>query len=511
MNQRFLKIAQDCEPELLRREALPVGCAEAVQDDSAWQGWSVRPVCGAVQELFQTGDRLTLDFGRHLVGYLSFDLAHHDRPLDSPVRLCFRFAETPYELAADFDSYHGSLSAAWLQEQIVTIEYDSSVTLPRRYAFRYVQVEVMDAPERYGVSLTGWSAETVSSADEKQLGELKGACPELLEIDRVCAATLRDCMQTVYEDGPKRDRRLWLGDLRLQALTDYTLFSNTALVRRCLYLFAACAREDGIVPSCLYEKPHIMPDNIFLTDYALLFCVSLAEYYENTHDRTAALDLFGTAKRQVEYGLSLLDSDGIVMPQQGWWAFIDWCDGLEYVTCMQGVLIYALDRMAYLAGELGEGILAASYRKDAERLRALARERLFDPEKNAFINPYDHGQYSVAAQVWMILARVLEGKSAQQLLKDSLQNPASLKPVTPYLQHYVLEAMAALEMWKELKEYMVAYWGSMVQRGADTFWEVYRPQEPMLSPYGDALINSACHAWSCSPSFFIRRYLAKME
>lgn len=27
-----------------------------------------------------------------------------------------------------------------------------------------------------------------------------------------------DCMQSVFEDGPKRDRRLWLGDLRLQAL-----------------------------------------------------------------------------------------------------------------------------------------------------------------------------------------------------------------------------------------------------------------------------------------------------
>lgn len=30
--------------------------------------------------------------------------------------------------------------------------------------------------------------------------------------------TLADCMQDVFEDGPKRDRRLWLGDLRLQAL-----------------------------------------------------------------------------------------------------------------------------------------------------------------------------------------------------------------------------------------------------------------------------------------------------
>ena len=44
-------------------------------------------------------------------------------------------------------------------------------------------------------------------------------------LDRVSQRTLRDCMQTVFEDGPKRDRRLWLGDLRLQALANYATTS----------------------------------------------------------------------------------------------------------------------------------------------------------------------------------------------------------------------------------------------------------------------------------------------
>jgi hypothetical protein len=32
-------------------------------------------------------------------------------------------------------------------------------------------------------------------------------------------------MQEVFEDGPKRDRRLWLGDLRLQALVNDVTFA----------------------------------------------------------------------------------------------------------------------------------------------------------------------------------------------------------------------------------------------------------------------------------------------
>lgn len=506
MNQKFLEIGQQCTPPLFQREVRPIGQIGPVSDASAWQGWRTEPVAGEIPTRFHSGDRMTLDFGRHLAGFLSFRLAHHDRPLDSPVRLRFRFAETPYELAADYGSYHGSLSAAWLQEETVTVDYDSAVSLPRRYAFRYVRMEVISAPAEYGVCLTDWKATAVSSADEGKLKPLKGVSATLAEIDRIGAATLRDCMQTVYEDGPRRDRRLWLGDLRLQALTDTVLFSNTALARRCLYLFAACARGDGVVPSCLYERPEVMADNIYLTDYALIFCAALDEYFGATQDHRTAADLFATAHNQIRYGLSLVGSDGIVTPQEGWWAFIDWCDGLEVVTCVQGVLIYALDKMAHLAEGMGRE-QAHVYRAEAERLRAAARERLFDPTRRAFVNAYDNYQYSVAAQVWMILARVCEGEEAARLLRECLADGGAKRPVTPYLHHYILEAMAGLGLWRDLEVHLAAYWGSMAAHGADTFWEVYRPEEPMLSPYGDALINSACHAWSCTPSYFIRRYL----
>ncbi|MFR6136264.1 MAG: hypothetical protein ACLUI0_06370 [Blautia massiliensis (ex Durand et al. 2017)] len=56
------------------------------------------------------------------------------------------------------------------------------------------------------------------------------------KLDRVSLRTLQNCMQDVFEDGPKRDRRLWLGDLRLQALANYETFKNYDLVKRCLYL-----------------------------------------------------------------------------------------------------------------------------------------------------------------------------------------------------------------------------------------------------------------------------------
>ena len=47
---------------------------------------------------------------------------------------------------------------------------------------------------------------------------------------------------------------------------------------------------------------------------------------------------------------------------------------------------------------------------------------------------------------------------------------------------------------------------AMVKLGADAFYEVYKPDDLDFSPYGDKKINSMCHAWSCTPAYFMRKY-----
>ena len=78
--------------------------------------------------------------------------------------------------------------------------------------------------------------------------------------------TLSECMQKEFEDGPKRDRRLWIGDLRLQALANAATFKDYSLVKRCLYLFAACADAEGRVPACLFTEPSIEGDDSYMFD-----------------------------------------------------------------------------------------------------------------------------------------------------------------------------------------------------------------------------------------------------
>jgi hypothetical protein len=47
------------------------------------------------------------------------------------------------------------------------------------------------------------------SSASPELAPLASATPELIQqIDQIGAKTLKECMQTLAEDGPKRDRRL---------------------------------------------------------------------------------------------------------------------------------------------------------------------------------------------------------------------------------------------------------------------------------------------------------------
>jgi len=82
----------------------------------------------------------------------------------------------------------------------------STVELPRRYAFRFVKMEVVDTSPNYAVRLDRLQATALFSAGEDPPA-LPQSTPALLrQIDAVSIRTLRDCMQTVFEDGPKRDR-----------------------------------------------------------------------------------------------------------------------------------------------------------------------------------------------------------------------------------------------------------------------------------------------------------------
>ena len=106
----------------------------------------------------------------------------------------------------------------------------------------------------------------------------------------------------------------------------------------------------------------------------------------------------------------------------------------------------------------------------------------------------------------MVLGGAVDGKAAERLLGKLKAYDAAVKMVTPYMYHNYIDALLKLGKKDEAHSLMRQYWGGMVENGADTFWELYNPENPDESPYGGTIVNSYCHAWSCGPAYFLRKF-----
>ncbi len=503
----WLATAAEVMPPLFTSTNLPVAVVQMERDAAAFQGWKVVPAV-PVEEVcnrpLKPDDSFVLDFGEHLVGHFIFSLRRFDIPVDAPVRLSFVFGETPAEVAEPFDPYDGSLPRSWLQDETVNIdEVPSTVRLPRRYAFRYVKVTVV-ACSTYGpAGFTDFHAEAVTSADESRLLPFAARSAEDAALDRTARRTLRDCMQTVFEDGPKRDRRLWLGDLRLQALANYATYRNFDLVKRSLYLLAGTATDEGLVATCVFERPEPARGGNSILDYTALFASTVLEYLEASGDVETAQDLWPLVLKQLDFTLKTVDGEGLFAAPPGWWLFIDWNRSLDKQAAEQGVILCGLKDTLKLAELLGRADDVPFAAAAISRMMDAAREKLWDESRGLFVSGPDR-QVSWASQAWMVLAGVPAREQAQRALRNAMRDPAAQKPVAPYMVHYVVEALRTAGMLDEANSLLHDYWGGMIRRGADTFWEVCVPEDDFASPYRSHLMNSSCHAWSCTPSWFLR-------
>lgn len=455
--------------------------------------------------VLKKGEKFLLDFKDHYVGYLSLKLGYKRSHPDAPLLLRIRFAERMEEFKEDAENYHGWICSSWIQEERVHVDLLPTVlSLPRRYAFRYVEIEVLDISSKFDLLVEDCILKAVSGVQDEGLS-LYSKDTELEEIDRIACRTLHNCMQMVFEDGPKRDRRLWLGDLRLQALANYETYKDYDMVKACLYLFAALPMPNGKIGAGIFLEPEPEVDDQELFDYSLLFVPTLLDYYLETKDRKTLEALANSAFRQITLALASIGTDGVICDcDKIGWCFLDWTLELNKQAGAHGVLLYALRAAEQIAKILGQDAKNIEFSECVRNLTESAR-KVFRDEKTGLYLSGPKKQLSWASQIWLILGGVIEKEQACDILRK-LPAAEAVKPVTPYLYHYYLEALLKVDMKEEALQVIRDYWGSMVQQGFDTFPELYNPENPAESPYGGTIVNSYCHAWSCTPAYFLRKY-----
>lgn len=507
-NPSFADKAESLLPELNRWVVQPRGVVQFAQDDTAY--FKLRPVHDlTVAELsgrsWGKGEEFILDFGSHNVGFLKLSLGAEGLNIDAPTRLKLTFGEIPYDVTENLHPCLSWISTSWLPDEVINVDWlPDDLVLPRRYAFRYLRVQILDTSPKYRVVFRGIQVESGSSApDPASSLVVPLPCSDALlqQIDSVSISTLRSCMQTVFEDGPRRDRRLWLGDLRLQALTNYCTFRNYDLVKRCLYMFAAVPRENGSLPACVFEKPKLSPATDYIVDYDVLFGSVVYDYCSASGDLQTGRELWQTVLGSTRTALAHTGDDFVFhSTSSSHWKFLDWSEDLDKDAGMQGLVIFALKAVNDLARLLGQ---IPPFVDFVTGMLDAADRHFFDVDQGLFVSGPQR-QVSWASQAWMALAGVADPDRCKGALLNALSDPSAIKPLTPYLFHHVAEALSVVGCEDRCIELIKEYWGGMVRAGADTFWECFDPQDSRSSPYGDCHNNSYCHAWSCTPSYLLR-------
>ncbi len=502
MNTHFLKKANDYKRELQHSIRRPRQKVTFCQDAQAFQGLRVAPISNISWPIvLGPHESVILDFGHHCVGYLHFALRTIDHIADAPIKFRFSFGEFPFEIEKDPAEYKGGLGSGWLQNEERTYVFmPCTAALERRYAFRYLKIERTEDNAPFAVVFSDLYCDCVSAVDSHTLSPITIPDEKLRRIYDVAVKTLQDCEQDVFEDGPKRDRRLWMGDLKLQAITDFVTFQNVALFKRCMYLFAAYPCTDGRISCCLFPDSPPHNDPWKLTDYALFFGCSLYDYTQAFDDEEFLNDLYPVAFEQLTIVSKLWNEKSNTLDAE---FFIDWCPDLDRSVAGLGVYAYALTRMAVLAKKLGRTDDVAFCENELSRTN-LALMSHYDTARGLFVTP--QGQVSWHSQIWAVLSGLMPDERAAALLARIKDDSTPFTIRTPYMMHCYIDALFAVGNKQAAMAQVKAFWGDIVDKGFDCFPEIFNPQNDFESPYGAPEINSACHAWSCTPAYWIHRY-----
>lgn len=517
--QAWLQKAEASKPVLNKTTHHPVREVKIVADANAFQGFKAVED-GDINDLysksFKKKKEVIVDFGKHLVGNVSFKIKDIGPMQDAVLRFKVTFGEIPSDLGLPVEPYTGSLSRGWMQDFQCDVSYDGCYTFNRRITARYMKIEAVGTSIYSDFCFDNITFEATTSAG-KSKAQLASTTPQIFkDIARVSENTLKDCMQGVFEDGPKRDQRLWMGDLYLEALANTASFKEYNVTKRCLYLLAGLANPyNGLLYSNMVEYPKPHAQQTFFVDYALSYILTLNDYLKATGDTETARDLWPVVKNQINTILAKAIDNNHLYANTGYQykgmmvsiVFFDWAPvTLDNHAAIQGLLAHSIDCAYNIAKVIGKTDDVKAYPATAKQLRKAGYKAYWDAKKQIVVSGKER-QESYTATSWAVLGDLIKGNEAQKAIRNVMQSNTAIKPGTPYANHFLVAAMLHCGMNSEAKKYVEDYWGGMVRLGADTFWEYYVPDNHLFSSYnGYTLLNSYCHAWSCTPIYFIVNY-----
>ena len=357
----------------------------------------------------------------------------------------------------------------------------------------------------------------------------------------------------VLMDGPRRDREVWLGDVRAEALGVYTAFAAYDVCKSSIALFGDLARNDGLTVGSGSTWQGF-------TEYNYWGIVAVWECYLYTGDRSFLEHALPHVRNILEHTDSRLDARGFISNNASWM----WTIPREgYNAGTQAILYFALECAAKIERVFHFEKQAAHWDALREKIKESINAEFWNEEKGVYEEAIrliaDELPVLLDINVYAVLFGLADAQRSARILaylREHMWTPygsatmdkkirnARLDPALRCypLIHLVQRApdpVAELErfMWahnRKVWPFINAYevqarfvagdtdgaiqlikncWAQPHFDQTDTYWEIVDPENPVFNSNTcyylpkDDCYNSAAHGWSGWVGYLMQTYL----
>ena len=384
------------------------------------------------------------------------------------------------EEALDFDN-------AIIRE---TLNKNDELTRPPR-AFRYLHIK-FDEAENIKIKAE------YEYLPLKDIASFRCDVPEIEKIWDICAYTFHLNSRECFLDGIKRDRWVWSGDAYQSFMINRYLYNDPDITERTII--------------SLFGKPPYKIHINRINDYSAYLIMAVWEHYFATDRKAFLRRVFPQVSALYDFIVSRLSPEGYSVPKDVDWVFIDW--GVldkEGAHCVEQILLWKVyGVMASIAAVLGKPDV---YSEKAELLRKNIIRDYWNEGKGAFIDSFTSGKNFVSRQtnVFAVLFDFASAAQTESIIHNVFENDTLPQITTPYFKLYELLALCKCGRIRDAQNYILSYWGGMLQCGATSVWEAYDPTKTgaeHYAMYGSLYGKSLCHAWGSGPILLLMKYVA---
>ncbi|CAK7218405.1 hypothetical protein SBRCBS47491_003498 [Sporothrix bragantina] len=325
--------------------------------------------------------------------------------------------------------------------------------------------------------------------------------------------TLANCMHDCYEDCPFYEQLQYAMDTRSSALFTYCVAGDDRLARQAIVqLYYSFQPSTGLTASrAPSHRRQVIPH------FSLYWICMLGDHWDYFGDARFLAPFAGVIDAILSYfalrvdaELQLVRSD---VRRPGIWNYIDWtdawkpygsppvCERTGFSTFTNQMYAHTLNVAARVVGDtLGRHAVASEYRQRAQNITAAVQKHCFDGVfftdslASAQADEAPAPPRSQHCQVWAVLSGAVQGRAAQELLRQTMHRTAAGEFVqgSIAMSFYILRALSMAggsvyddhfhTIWK-------APWLAQLAMGVTTWVE------------DDIAQRSDCHAWGSVPLY----------